>query len=155
MSDAPAFNFTDDSRVAIVQARFESLASSAGVLGPDHLALGVVKTAGQALFDRLFPDEARYEALCGALASTPARAPVVAEEVVYSEAAHAAIAGAIKAAGAGRAILPVHLLIGIHGPERAGGGPAPRSAAATALDAAGLGRERLERLVTELREGDG
>ncbi|HEU4763662.1 MAG TPA: hypothetical protein VFS28_03355 [Gemmatimonadales bacterium] len=149
MPDTPAFNFTDDSRVAIVQARFESLASSAGVLGPDHLVLGVVKTAGQELFDRLFPDESRYQTLCETLASTPERAPVVAEEVVYSEAAHAAIAGAIKAAGAGRPILPVHLLIGIHGPERAGGGPAPRSAAASALDAAGLDLARLERLAAD------
>jgi hypothetical protein len=147
------YNFTDDSRFGIVQARFEALTLGLRVIDPGHLVLGVTKTLDQATFDRLFPDPERFMSLCRALGASASAAPVSAEDVDYSEEAIEAITGAMRSAAATvTGVTPVHLLLGVHHPwMRSDAGPARVSIVSTLLDTAGLATGRLAALASEAR----
>ena len=150
MAAAHEYNFTDDCRLSIVQARFEALRLGARVVDAGHLVLGVTKTIGQSTFDRLFPDPGRFAQLCRSLGAVEAAAPVSAEDITYSTDAMEAITGAMHCAAAvsDGAIAPLHLLLGVHRPrqqpESAMAGP---SFASDLLDGAGVTVIRLEELV--------
>lgn len=144
------YNFHDDTRLAILQARHEALHLRADELTPAHLALGVLHTLGEAEVRLALPAPGAFDSLCRALGGRSEPAPVIASDIRYSEAARDAIAGAkFVAAGGAGAILPLHLLAGIHCPQPAAGtgatAPAP---VAAVLEQAGLGASALQALLT-------
>ena len=138
------YNFTDDCRVALVQARFEALAQGSPVLTPSHLVLGVLKTMPGPAFERLLLSPSTYRELCDALDSTPDHAPADARDIIYAESAKHAISGSLVAAGPAHPVWPIHILIGIHAPHAPfDGGPVAASHVADILTRGGLGLERL------------
>ena len=152
MNAGNPFNFSDDARLCLLQARCESLHAGSRSLGPEHVVLGVIKTISPVLRGQLFHEPAQFHALCTALGSHPARAPLCTDDIIYLTEAEEAIAGGIQAAaesGAETLVAPLHLLLGIHHPrsliERTATTP---SAVAAALTSVELGAERL-RLVLE------
>jgi hypothetical protein len=145
------YNLSDDARLSLLQARFESLHQGERELGPHHLVLGVIKSVSPGLRASLFRQPADFTALCVALKAGTAPAPLATDDVVYAVAAQEAIAGGIEAAaaqGADVAVEPLHLLLGVHRPcrliERT---PAPPLAVGQALERAGLGAARLQQLL--------
>lgn len=145
------YDFHDDTRLAILQARHEALYLRADELSPAHLALGVLHTLGAAEVRLALPAPGAFESLCLALGGRSEPAPVIASEILYSDAARDAIAGAMAAAAGGagaRTILPLHLLAGILSPRPAGGteisAPGP---IAVVLERAGLGASSLQSLL--------
>ena len=141
MAESP-YEFTEDARLAVFQARHEALALGAPELLPAHLALGVLKTLTRFQRAACFATREEYARLCHALGAAPEPAPLIPAEIGYSEAATAAMAGAIQAAaleGEGVPVSPVHLLLGIHAPcaldDRT---PIAASRTATVLADAGL-----------------
>ena len=141
MSETP-YAFTEEARLAVFQARHEALALGAGELLPAHLALGVLRTLTRFQRAACFTRPEEYARLCHALGATSDPAPLIPEEIPYSDDATAVMAGAIHAAaqeGPGVAVSPVHLLLGIHAPcgleDRA---PRPPSRTAAVLAEAGL-----------------
>ncbi|MEO8138094.1 MAG: hypothetical protein ABI742_00530 [Gemmatimonadota bacterium] len=150
MAAAHEYNFTDDCRVGIVQARFEALYLGTRVVDAGHLVLGVTKTIGQSTFDLLFPVPERFAQLCRSLGAAEAAAPVSAEDITYSTGAMEAIAGAMRSAAAlpEGAIAPLHLLLGVHRPETQFESAMARpSFASDLLDVAGVTAVHLEALV--------
>lgn len=149
------YDFHDDTRLAMLQARHEALFLRADELTPAHLALGVLHTLGTAEILRALPAPGTLDALCLALGGRSVPAPVIASEVRYSDAARDAIAGARFAAGgpAGAGtILPLHLLAGILCPHSAAGtGATPPGPVAAILERAGMGTRSLQALLTPLR----
>ncbi len=153
MTAAYEYNFTDESRLCIVQARFEALRLGSRVIQPAHLMLGVTKAIAQPVLERLFPDAGRFAALCRSLGAEVPAAPVSADDVTYSDEAIAAVAGAYRAASMRheRSITPLHLLLGIHRPHRRDDRPTPPSDASALLEAAGVSVVVLESvMVAEL-----
>lgn len=146
------YDFHDDTRLAILQARHEALYLRAEKLTPAHLALGVLHTLGAAEVRLALPAPGAFESLCRALGGRSEPAPVIASEILYSDAARDAIAGAMSAAadGAGAGtILPLHLLAGIHRPQAAAGtGATAPGPVAAVLEQAGLGAGALQALLT-------
>lgn len=145
------YNLTDDARVCIVQARFETLQLGGHELGPAHLVLGVIKGVTPGVAAQLFPARGDFLALCHALDSVGEPAPLSPRDILYTDAATAAILGAIRLAGAATPEVPVsplHLLLGVHAPA-----PEPVHDAeelrqiAALLEEAGLGVIRLQELV--------
>lgn len=150
MAAPDEFNFTDDCRLGIVQARFEALHQGTRVVDAGHLVLGVTKTMGQSTFDHLFPDPGRFAQLCRSLGAVAAAAPVSAADITYSTEATKAIAGAVHSAATlpDGAITPLHLLLGVHRPgNEPGGSPARPSLASDLLDVAGVTVVRLGDLI--------
>jgi hypothetical protein len=146
MAEEREYNFTDDSRLCIVQARFEALRLGSRVIQPAHLLLGVTKAISRPAFERLFPEAERFAVLCRSLGAEVRAAPVSAKDVTYSDEAIAVVAGADRAASLGRECLisPLHLLLGIHRPHDRDDRPVQRSEASAILDAAGVSAVMLE-----------
>lgn len=146
---ASAYDFTDDARVAILQARHEALVLGAREILPRHLALGVLRLMSPVEAAELLPEPGSREALYLRLGGRPEPAPVIARDIVYSDGAREALAGARHSAGAGTgAITPLHVLCGILSPrdflDRRDVTP---SEAAGTLDAAGVTLARLAELI--------
>ncbi len=145
------YDFHDDTRLAILQARHEALYRRAEELTPAHLALGVLHTMGAAEARQALPVPGAFESLCLALGGRSEPAPVIASEVLYSDAARDAIAGAMVAAAGGAGagiILPLHLLAGILSPRPAAGtGATVPGPVAAVLERAGLGASSLQTLL--------
>jgi hypothetical protein len=145
------YHFTDDAKVAILQARHEALHTRARMVGPPHLALGVMHTQPQWRLDLLFPDRGNFETLCRTLGGSNAPAPVIPEDIGYLEAAVAVLNGAAKIAAeaaGGPATLPLHILMGMFRPwdvDRNQVGAPDQSA--LALAATGLSETRLRELL--------
>jgi hypothetical protein len=154
MAEEPRYEFSDDSQLCIVQARFEALQLGSRVVQPEHLVLGLTKAIAQPRFERLFPDAAQFAALCRSFGAATAAAPVSAEDVTYSEGSLAAIAGAYQALGPDRAqpMTPLHIMLGVHRPLGPDGRPIPASPASAILDAAGLSVEALAAVLAEGRD---
>jgi len=153
MTEAHEYTFTDDSQLCIVQARFEAVRLGCRVIQPAHLILGITKAIAQPRFDRLFPEAGRFELLCRSLGAEIPAAPVSTEDVTYSEAAIAAVAGAYYTASLGpeRLIGPLHLLLGIHRPRSRDDRPVPPSDASAILDVAGVSAVVLEAVLAAER----
>ena len=136
------YEFTEDARLAVFQARHEALALGAAELLPAHLALGVIKTLTRFQRAACFTRPEEFARLCHALGAAPEPAPLIPEEIGYSAEATAVMAGAIHAAaqeGEGAQVSPVHLLLGIHAPcGLEDYAPRPASRTATVLADAGL-----------------
>ena len=151
VSSSPEYKLTDDTRVCIVQARFEALHLGGHEVGPEHLVLGVIKGIGPALFDRLFPVRGDYLELCHALDSVGQPAPLATADVAYTADATAVIMGAVQiagAVGADIAVTPLHLLLGVHEPSPPEGSERGRLSRMVALlDEAGLHADRLRGLL--------
>ncbi|HSB52889.1 MAG TPA: hypothetical protein VLD58_00970 [Gemmatimonadales bacterium] len=152
MAGETEYPFVHSSRIAIVQARHETLFLGGRVVAPRHLVLGVLKTLPAPEFEALFPGAEAFERLCAELGADTRPAPLIAEEVSYHQAAQEALAGAIRAAASdprGPEILPIHLLIGVLRPCGVSDGvPTPSGAAADALVTAGIDLARLEGLLS-------
>src|SRR5574338_251730 len=115
----PEYKFTDDAKIAIVQARHEALYRDAPAVAPAHLALGVIHTQTQKQLDLLFPDPGNFELLCRALGGGHDPAPVIPRDIGYLESARDALDGATRlAAGASAAgdTHPIHILLGLMHP---------------------------------------
>lgn len=147
MADTGEYRFADASRLCIAQARFEAIRLGSRVIHPAHLVLGVTKAIPQTGFQQLFPEPVRFESLCHSLGADATAAPVSAEDVTYSAAAIAAVAGAHHAATVrpGTVITPLDLLLGVHRPREEPGAASqsPHVTASLALDAAGVTVEAL------------
>lgn len=149
MTDSSSgYEFSEDARVAVFQARHEALALEAPYLEPAHLALGVLKTLSRFQRAACFARPEEFDRLCATLGAGPEPAPLIPQDIQYSEAAKAAMAGAIRIAaetGATGEVFPFHILLGILAPcgleDRA---PQPAGEAAAALAAAGLGARQVE-----------
>lgn len=141
MSETP-YDFSEDARVAVFQARHEALALGAAELLPSHLALGVLRTLSRFQRAACFDQPQAFDRLCHALGGGPQPAPLIPEDIVYSDDAKAVMAGALRAAaaeGPGTAVAPFHILLGIHGPcDLADQTPRLPSGASAILAAAGL-----------------
>jgi hypothetical protein len=138
----PPYHFTDPARLAVFQARHEALALGAPELTPFHLALGVLKTLTGFQRAACFSGSGDFERLCAALGAGPEPAPLIPEDIAYSEEAKAVMAGAIRSAedeAPGTAVSPFHILLGIHAPcDLENETPLPPTGAATLLAIAGL-----------------
>jgi hypothetical protein len=151
MAEDTEYPFASSSRIAIVQARHETLFLGSRVVTPRHLVLGVLKTLPPEELEALFPAPQSVERVYTALGAGVAPAPLIAEDVSYHRAAQEALAGAIKAAAEdplGPEIRPLHLLVGVLRPcGVSDGAPAPSGSAAEILIAAGVDLARLEALL--------
>jgi len=149
MRSASAYDFTDDAKFAILQARHEALVVGAREILPSHLALGVLRLLDAAEIGALFPAPGSREALYGELGGGPHPAPVIAQDIIYSDGARQALAGARHSAEAGHArITPLHVLVGIlHPRDFLDRRDVPPSEAADALEHAGLTAARLSELL--------
>ncbi len=144
------YPLSDDTRLCLLQARFETLQQGNRELGPAHLVLGVLKRLSDEERRELLEVE-QFEALCTALGATARPAPLSTDDISYAAAAEEAIAGGIAAA-LGRhpdsLVEPYHLLLGVHHPRRLVEQTAtPPSEVAAVLAAAGLDPARLRDLI--------
>lgn len=153
MPEPHEYRFSDDSKLGIVQARFEALGLGSRVVEPLHLVLGLTKALPPATFEALFPDGERFGSLCRALGAEVPAARVATDDITYSADAMAAVAGAHEAACAmsDGTITSMHLLLGVHRPARSSTPTAlAPSMAAAALDAAGATAAILEALLSTM-----
>jgi hypothetical protein len=152
VSAETAYHFTDDAKLAILQARHEALFAGSPAVGPQHLALGVIHTQSREMLQVLFPDPGNREILCRALGGSGTPAPVIPEDIGYQVSARDALEGASKIAAesaGGPDTHPLHILLGILRPWN----PAADQAGspdetALALAATGLSDSRLRELLT-------
>ncbi len=157
---APApleYRFTDDAKIAILQARNEALHLRADAVAPAHLALGVIHTQSAARLALLFPDPGNLEMLCRALGGSREPAPLIPEDITYLDAARDALDGAtIEAARLDPAgdTHPIHILLGLFHPwDQAANHAVEPDAVALTLAATGLGDSRLRTLLPDLTAG--
>ncbi|HWA56983.1 MAG TPA: hypothetical protein VG692_07005 [Gemmatimonadales bacterium] len=158
MSPDPEYRFTDDAKLAILQARHEALHQRAGAVAPAHLALGVIHTQNRARRDLLFPDPGNFEILCRALGGSHDPAPVIPEEIGYLDSARDALDGATREAARlseSGATHPLHILLGLLHPwVRTTNQAANPDQAALSLAATGLGDQRLRALLPAFVTGE-
>lgn len=154
----PEYRFTDDAKIAIVQARNEALRQEASAVAPSHLALGVIHTQTQRQLDLLFPDPGNFALLCRALGGSHDPAPVIPRDIGYLVAARDALDGATRLAAAASPdgeTHPIHILLGVMHPwDWEAGQATDPDAAALSLAATGLGEGRLRDLLPAFTSGD-
>lgn len=147
----PEYKFTDDAKIAIVQARNEALFRHAPAVAPSHLALGVIQTQTRRQLNLLFPDPGNFDLLCRALGGGPEPAPVIPRDIGYLDSARDALDGATRLAAAASPAgdtHPLHILLGLLHPwDWAANRPVDPDEAALSLAATGLGESRLRALL--------
>jgi hypothetical protein len=147
----PEYRFTDDAKVAIVQARNEALFRDAPAVAPAHLALGVIHTQSRKQLNLLFPDPGNFDLLCRALGGDHDPAPVIPRDIGYLDSSRDALDGATRlaaAAGADGDTHPLHILLGLMHPWNwASNHAVDPDEVALSLAATGLGESRLRALL--------
>ncbi len=154
-SPESAYRFTDDAKVAILQARNEALHAGAPAVAPTHLALGVIHTQTRRQLDLLFPDPGNFDLLRRALGGQPGPAPLVPDDIGYLDSARDALDGATREAARESATgetYPLHILLGLLHPwDRGRGRGVDPDPVALSLAATGLGDSRLRALLPMFR----
>jgi hypothetical protein len=100
---------SEATRLGILQGRFEALHQRAGQVEPRHLLLGLLKTMDSAHLTRLGLDPAACAAIIVQLGSTPAPAPLAADDIEYTDSCVLTITRAIEDAE-GAIVEPANLL---------------------------------------------